>query len=126
MTKDGIGVISIITLFSIILTIGAWYNRITLLEISAVILWILVAFSLYFFRDPERTIPEGENLVLSPADGKIIFIGEEFEPYIFNEEVTKISIFLSAFDVHINRIPINGKVTYFNYLKGKFLSDMSL
>ena len=120
LTKEGFGVISIIILASIIFTLGAYVTGNTLLVVASVIVWILGGFSFYFFRDPERTIPSGDNLVLSPADGKIISIEEEHEPLIFEKKATKVSIFLSVFDVHINRIPIDGEVTYFDYQKGNF------
>ncbi|MFX0138635.1 MAG: phosphatidylserine decarboxylase family protein [Candidatus Hodarchaeota archaeon] len=120
MAKEGFGFIIIIILFSIILTLGSWLTGKLLLIIVTLLSWLMVGFSFYFFRDPDRTIPSGENLVLSPADGKIISIESVYEPTFFNADVKKVSIFLSVFDVHINRNPIDGKVTYFNYLRGKF------
>jgi len=120
LTKEGFGVISIIILISIILTLGAYVTGNRPLVALSVTVWIFTGFSLYFFRDPERTIPLGDNLILSPADGKIISIEEEYEPLIFEKKVIKVSIFLSVFDVHINRIPIDGEVTYFDYRKGEF------
>jgi phosphatidylserine decarboxylase len=67
-----------------------------------------------FFRDPERKIPEGEKLLLAPADGKIIRIDNEGNP--------EISIFLSVFNVHVNRSPVNGVIKSVNFHKGKFLA----
>ncbi|KUK14560.1 MAG: Phosphatidylserine decarboxylase proenzyme [bacterium 42_11] len=72
----------------------------------------------YFFRDPERKIPEGEGLVLSPADGRIIEIGETYEDRFLKADVKKVSIFMSLFNVHVNRSPIDGKVVYRDYVKG--------
>jgi phosphatidylserine decarboxylase len=75
-----------------------------------------------FFRDPERRIPEGEGLVVSPADGKVVSIAE------FNGEspvagaATRVSIFLSPLDVHINRLPVAGKIEEIRYQLGKFLA----
>lgn len=120
MSKEGFGIIITIILFSIILTIGAYVTEKIMVILFTIISWLILGFSFYFFRDPDRAIPQGDNLVLSPADGKIIAIEQEFEPFFFKENVTKVSIFLSIFDVHINRIPIDGKVTYFDYIKGKF------
>jgi phosphatidylserine decarboxylase len=76
-------------------------------------LYILAAFCLYFFRDPERAIPSGP-LAVSPADGKIVAIKQE-EP-----ERTRVSIFLNIFDVHVNRSPIAGCITGVSYRKGQF------
>jgi phosphatidylserine decarboxylase len=77
-------------------------------------LYILAAFCLYFFRDPDREIPPGPFAV-SPADGKIVAVKEEAPT------VTRISIFLNIFDVHVNRSPYGGKITQVDYRKGQFL-----
>lgn len=80
------------------------------------------AFTLYFFRDPERQIPEGDSLIVSPADGKVVGIDSvEHVPFI-DGPAKRVSIFLSVFDVHINRSPIKGKVAYRNYMPGEFLA----
>ena len=85
-------------------------------------LLFLTLFLAYFFRDPERTIPSIENLILAPADGKVIAIEPASEPLFLKSQAQKISIFLSPLDVHINRIPASGKVDYLSYLPGKFLA----
>ena len=77
-------------------------------------LYILAAFCLYFFRDPERAIPNGA-VVVSPADGKVVAI--RIDP----PEPTRISIFLNLFDVHVNRSPIAGKISAVKYQRGQFL-----
>jgi phosphatidylserine decarboxylase len=77
---------------------------------------------IYFFRDPERKIPNGENEIVSPADGKVVLIKEVSENLFLNSEAVQISIFLSVFNVHVNRIPISGAVKYFQYMKGAFLA----
>lgn len=79
------------------------------------------AFTLYFFRDPERAIPQGESLIICPADGKIVGIDSvEHVPFI-DGPAKRVSIFLSIFDVHINRVPIRGKIAYRHYSPGEFL-----
>ncbi|MFQ6031866.1 MAG: phosphatidylserine decarboxylase family protein [Candidatus Zixiibacteriota bacterium] len=94
--------------------------------IGAIIFFIFALFFLLFFRDPERKIPEGENLVLAPADGKVILIKPCEASFGFgNLEFmggggTLVSVFMSLFDVHINRVPISGVVKYFKYSPGKF------
>jgi phosphatidylserine decarboxylase len=75
-----------------------------------------------FFRDPERQAPLGEGLVVSPADGKVVNIaGVEGEPP-FLGSATRVSIFLSPLDVHINRTPVEGKIAKITYQRGKFLA----
>jgi len=81
----------------------------------------LFLFSLYFFRDPERCPPPDEMLAVSPADGVAVEVVETAETKIINRPVKRIAIFLSIFDVHVNRAPISGEITYSEAAKGKFL-----
>ncbi len=81
----------------------------------------LLLFVLFFFRDPERTISEGKGIVVSPADGKVIVIKDIYEPDYLKQDVKQISIFLSVFNVHVNRTPIGGTVETVKYNPGKFL-----
>ena len=85
------------------------------------VLTVLLIFCLNFFRDPERIIPNKDNLILSPADGKIIQITDFNDPKN-GEKLKLISIFLSVFNVHANRMPIDGKFNKLNYVKGEFLA----
>lgn len=89
-------------------------------KILAVIAFILTLFITYFFRNPERTLPEDENSVVAPADGVIIFLGPSSEEHVMTE-MTKISIFMSVFNVHINRAPISGLIVETFYNRGKFM-----
>lgn len=82
---------------------------------------LLVAFILYFFRDPDRKITEGDNYVLSPADGNIVQIKEVEEDRYINGRAKQISIFLSPLDVHVNRLPVTGTLEYLEYEPGLFL-----
>ncbi len=82
----------------------------------------LTLFTVYFFRNPERQTPQGEGAVVAPADGKVIFVGEVQEDRFFKEEAIKVSIFMSVFNVHVNRVPISGKVVDMFYNKGQFLN----
>lgn len=86
------------------------------------ILLFLTLFTAYFFRDPARVVPKEEGLLIAPADGKVIFVGEVDEERFFNARVTKVSIFMSVFDVHINRAPCAGKVVDMFYNKGEFVN----
>jgi phosphatidylserine decarboxylase len=102
--------------------IVTYFYPILIFKIISIILGIIFIFNFYFLRDPERKIPEGVNLILSPADGTIIKIDEVFEPDFFGTNVQRVSIFLSIFNVHVNRIPISGKIEYLKYVKGKFFA----
>lgn len=86
----------------------------------AVLFGALTLFIVFFFRNPERTIPADENAVIAPADGVVIYLGPSREEHL-GEEMTKISIFMSVFNVHVNRVPVTGKVLDSFYIKGKFL-----
>ena len=80
---------------------------------------ILLIFTFYFFRDPERVVPIGHDILVSPADGLITNITEIKEG---KKLYTKVSIFLSIFNVHIQRLPISGEVTKVDYIEGKFIN----
>jgi phosphatidylserine decarboxylase len=82
---------------------------------------LLAVFVTAFFRDPAREIPQGVGLVVSPADGKVVLITPTPEGHAGGDGATQISIFLSVFDVHINRAPIAGTITDVVYNKGEFL-----
>ena len=83
-------------------------------------LLVLTLFVLFFFRDPERSVPTGEGVVVSPADGRVIVIKDIFEPTYLKQDVKQISIFLSVFNVHVNRSPVGGTVEAVKYNPGKF------
>ena len=84
-----------------------------------VISLIFLIFTFYFFRDPERVVPIGDDILVSPADGLITNITEIKEG---KKLYTKVSIFLSIFNVHIQRLPISGEVTKVDYIEGKFIN----
>ena len=79
----------------------------------------ITAFIAFFFRDPTRDSPQESNLMLAPADGKVMQIERTTEPDFIGGEALKISIFLSLFDVHINRAPCRGNISYFKYIPGR-------
>ena len=80
---------------------------------------ILLIFTFYFFRDPERVVPLGDDILVSPADGLITNISEYKEG---KKGYTKVSIFLSVFNVHIQRLPLSGQITKIDYIEGKFIN----
>ena len=87
---------------------------------------ILTLWCVYFFRDPERVIPKKKNIIISPADGKILFAGPSKAPENLSDnkqqDLNKVSIFMNVFNVHVNRIPISGKVIWLKYVPGTFLN----
>jgi phosphatidylserine decarboxylase len=79
-----------------------------------------VAACLYFFRDPERRAPGDERLVVSPADGRVLAVVEEREERFLHAPATRISIFMSPLDVHVNRNPVSGRVEHVEHSQGRF------
>jgi len=113
MVRDGKPIFfSLLALGVVTRILGFWFQPMVI--VAAVILF-LAAFVAYFFRDPERVPPSGDDLILSPADGKIVVI----EP--LGDREVLVSIFLSIFDVHVNRAPIAGTVTAVDYREGRFM-----
>jgi phosphatidylserine decarboxylase len=82
---------------------------------------IITLFMAFFFRDPERNIPEGKGNFVSPADGKVILIKDVYENDYLHAESKEISIFMSLFDVHVNRAPCDGNVSLIKHSPGRFL-----
>lgn len=112
---DGIPYIAISGFIAILLYLFDWI-------ISAALFSILTLFIIWFFRNPERRAPGGNNVVISPADGKIINISEGVEGRVLKKKMIKISIFMNIFNVHVNRIPCSGKIAGIFYNHGKFIS----
>lgn len=104
---------SILTIISFFITGGIWI---------ALLPFILTLFMLYFFRDPERVAPEGDNIFVSPADGKVILIKNVLEDQYLKSDAIEVSIFMSPLNVHVNRAPCDGVVESVVHTPGKFLS----
>jgi phosphatidylserine decarboxylase len=83
---------------------------------------VLLLFTFYFFRDPRRIPPGDERTIVSPADGKVVDIEEVDEPDVIGGKAVRVGIFLSIFNVHLNRAPLAGRVTYIKYQRGRFLA----
>ncbi|SNB46383.1 phosphatidylserine decarboxylase family protein [Geobacter sp. DSM 9736] len=88
--------------------------------IPAAVAFAATLFIAFFFRNPKRTIPHNKKAILAPADGVVIYLGSAREAHL-GCEMTKISIFMSVFNVHVNRAPLTGTVVDRFYVKGKFL-----
>jgi phosphatidylserine decarboxylase len=81
---------------------------------------LALIFTLYFFRDPKRIAPDEKRIILAPADGKILLV-QKHTGNVSGKSSTLVSIFMSPFNVHVNRIPLSGKVTHLHYRPGQFL-----
>lgn len=80
-----------------------------------------LVFTLWFFRDPDRRTPEGDDLVIAPADGEVVVVRPVIEDHFLKGEGMQISIFMSPLNVHVNRFPISGTVAYFQHIPGEYL-----
>jgi phosphatidylserine decarboxylase len=123
--KEGYASLLIVFVFSAIITFIAHYFFPTF----AIAHWFAYALSgfliitiLQFFRSPKRVFTQGENLIISPADGKVVVIEEAEEPEYFKGKRLQVSVFMSPINVHVNRYPIAGDVVFFKYHPGKFLA----
>ncbi len=121
IAEDGIKLIIWTTIIFAVFLIITYFFPYLVLKIITVVIGIIFLFNFYFFRDPERNIPTGDDLIVSPADGTVVQITEVDEPEYFSEKIRRVSIFLSVFNVHVNRIPVTGKVELVKYNPGKFL-----
>ncbi|MDD4601185.1 Phosphatidylserine decarboxylase proenzyme [bioreactor metagenome] len=113
IVKEGYRYITVLALITLVvaLTVNPYWS---------IIPGVLLAFITFFFRNPERKIPSDDILVMSPADGKVMGVCEVYDDEFLNEVGTKVTIFLSVFDVHINRSPVSGEVKYQQYTCGRF------
>ncbi|MEX0780670.1 MAG: phosphatidylserine decarboxylase family protein [Balneolales bacterium] len=119
--RDGFFVI-LFTLFValIVVFIGLWIGN-TVSVLFYLVAITMIAFTLYFFRDPERSTPDSKYRLISPADGKVILIQDVIENTYIKGPATQLSIFLSPLDVHVNRNPVDGILEYVKYIPGKYL-----
>jgi phosphatidylserine decarboxylase len=124
ITEYGYDVFFSVTAFCLVVGLGSYffiqqpYVKFGLIIIAAG----LFLFTLNFFRDPERVAPQGDNLVLSPADGTVIKIEDVFEERYIKGEATMVCIFMSPVNVHVNRNPITGTVGYYQYVEGEYFA----
>lgn len=123
ITRYGYDVVVVVALVCIAGTAVVWFlSEAAFLRYGLGALFaLLLAFTLYFFRDPERVVPEGGGLVIAPADGKVIDIREVREDEYLKGDAVQISIFMSPLNVHVNRFPITGRVGYYRYFPGEYL-----
>lgn len=127
MHREGYRLLSILAGLALLFTLGYLGFRegggaaAVIFRFTSILLWLLAAFIVFFFRDPEREIPTGLGLLVSPADGTVIGIDEIDEPDFVQARTKRVIIFLSPFNVHVNRVPEDGEVRYFRHQPGRFL-----
>lgn len=121
IAREGYSTIFVVFLFSTLVVLGTSFGPSWLGYIIYPMLILLCGLILYFFRDPKRTSPTEKNLILSPADGKVVLIQKIEENEYIGHPATQISIFLSPLDVHVNRVPVSGNLEFVKYYPGKYL-----
>lgn len=122
-TKYGYNTMGIVFIVVFILIVLAIYFDNNFIRIPLIILSaFLIIFTLNFFRDPDRTVPNKSNIVVSPADGRVLFVKDVLDDKFINGKAKLVSIFMSPLNVHVNRIPITGKVEYVKYIQGEYLA----
>ena len=120
--REGYPFIGIATAIAVAAFALALVRRSWTLWLVAILLTVVALWVAYFFRDPERTGERGAQIVVAPADGKLIMITEVDEPTFVGGKATRLSIFMNVFNAHVNRYPVDGVVKHVHYNKGKFLN----
>lgn len=124
IAREGYTIVAIVTGLAVLLTIGAWQLEAWLWRGPLLALAVGgLAFTLYFFRDPDRSPPPEaqENGLIAPADGRVVEIVDEEDSLYIDGPAQRISIFLSPLDVHVNRVPARGVIEYEKYRPGDYL-----
>ncbi len=122
-TKYGYSTLAIISVIILIIIIISFFIDVDVIRALLIIISLLFfVFTLNFFRDPERTPPDSDKIVVSPADGTVLFVKEITDNKFIKGHGKQISIFMSPLNVHVNRIPISGRIDYLQYFKGKYLA----
>lgn len=115
MVVEGVPFLAVSLLAAVGFSVGGFWTLALLFVFFSV-------YVIFFFRNPERLAPVGARLVAAPADGKVIFVGRASDPEFGSGEMEKISIFMSLWDVHVNRVPIDGAVKNMKYHRGRFIA----
>lgn len=122
LARDGYSTIALVLLVSLLVCGFAYYFLDHWFAYAVYALMIgLSGLTIFFFRDPERYPPDDQNLIISPADGKVVFVKEVTEDVYLKSKATQISIFLSPLNVHVNRNPVSGALEYVKYHPGEYL-----
>ena len=118
--KEGSYPIIGLTLCATLLSIISSIYPSTPLKYAVLLNWVLVMLVINFFRDPDRNVPPDSRSIIAPADGKIIDITPVREESYLRSDAIRVSIFMSVFDVHVNRAPVEGRIDFVDYRKGGF------
>jgi phosphatidylserine decarboxylase len=122
-TKYGYTTIGVVAVIAFILISLSFFTHSNPLKIILILLAaVILLLTLNFFRDPERKTPTQKEIMVTPADGKVIVIKQNISNSYVGENCNQVSIFMSPLNVHVNRIPISGKVEYLKYHEGKFIA----
>jgi len=105
---------------ALIAGIAGWWFDYALFAVFSGVFLVCALFVCYFFRDPDRAAAGGEDDILSPGDGRVVAVVEEEEEHFFKNRIRRVSVFLSLFDVHVNRVPMDGTVACVRYQAGSF------
>jgi phosphatidylserine decarboxylase len=114
IAREGWPFVAIALVVAVVLSYAQWW-------VAAALAWIGAVFMIQFFRDPSRIVPTQANIVVSPADGRIVVVGRSRDPFL-DRDALKISVFMNVFNVHSNRSPIDGTVKNKWYHAGSFLN----
>jgi phosphatidylserine decarboxylase len=120
--REGFSYIVGLAIFATLLSVASTIIATTLLQLVTIISWVLVVLVINFFRDPERVPPAETDCLIAPADGKVLDVRTVREDRYLHAEVSCISIFMSVFDVHVNRAPLSGEVDYVEHHPGSFVA----
>ncbi len=123
ITKYGYEVVGAVVAIVVVVSLLVWFfvdPKPVKYGVVGLLVTFLV-FTLCFFRDPERVSPEGDDLVLAPADGRVVLVQEVEENEFLGGEAIQVSIFMSPLNVHVNRFPIGGTVRHFQHFPGEYL-----
>ena len=120
--KEGIPTLLLVLILWTIIHLALGSESMSIVRLLAdLVFGFLLIVVLQFFRNPIRKFISDDQYIIAPADGKVVVIENVFEPEVLKKECKQISIFMSPINVHINRYPVSGKVTYAKYHPGKFL-----
>ena len=114
IAREGWPFIAVVAVAAVAFTWLGWW-------IAAAIAWVAFVFCVQFFRDPGRIPPQGDTLVIAPADGRVVLVAKTRDPYL-DRDALKISVFMNVFNVHSNRSPVDGTVVARWYHPGSFLN----
>ncbi len=114
LALDGLPIIGVLALAALVAALLRW-------PYASVFFLLCTAFCVQFFRDPERVVPDGPGLVVSPADGRVVRLGRAPDP-LTGEMKDVVCIFMNVFNVHVNRVPVAGTIERVEYFPGKFVN----